>query len=51
MSSVKIPRSLSKGVKFDTNNGNTLWANAADKEIEPILEYESYHDDGKNAAK
>ena len=41
---VKIPRSYVEALKFDHDNGNTLWQDAVALELKQILLYNSFRD-------
>jgi len=46
MFGVKVPRNHEQAVKFDEENGNTLWQEAEAKEIEQMFEYNVFEDRG-----
>ena len=43
---VKIPRSYAEALKFDHDNGNTLWQDAVALKLKQILDYNSFRDLG-----
>ena len=43
---VKIPHTYSKAVKFDTENGNTLWQDATALELSQLCDYHCFSDVG-----
>ncbi|KAL7490750.1 hypothetical protein ACHAWT_000281, partial [Skeletonema menzelii] len=46
MFGVKVPRNHEQAVKFDEENGNTLWQEAEAKEIAQMFEYNVFEDRG-----
>ena len=46
---VKIPHTYTKAVKFDTENGNTLWQDATTLELSQICNFNCFNDLGPNA--
>ena len=52
MFGVKVPRNHKQAVKFDQDNGNRLWQEAEEKEINQMFEYRVFDDRGhKSRAK
>jgi transposase InsO family protein len=39
---IRIPVSISEALRLDSQNGNTLWRDAIDKEIDKIIDYEVF---------
>ena len=46
---VKVPMNYRQATQFDAENGNTLWGDAVDKEMDQIYEYETLKSAGKHA--
>ena len=46
---VKIPHSYAEALKFDHDNGNTLWQDSVALELKQIMDYDSFHDLGHGA--
>jgi len=46
MFGVKVPRTHQQAIKFDEENGNTLWQDAEKKEIDQMFEYNVFEDRG-----
>jgi hypothetical protein len=42
-----VPRNHEQALELDKTNGNTRWADATDKELSEINEYDTFSDKGK----
>ena len=39
---VKVPRNYKEAIKFDQENGNTLWQDAVDREMGQIMDFKTF---------
>ena len=46
---VRVPRNVKEALKFDRENGNTLWADAMETELAQLREYSAFRSLGFNA--